>query len=377
MKRNYMVLPLFSFLLMSVPISSYARHHKPNIVENVVKVGCIGGAVAAGGYALYKFGSWLFNTSTEQVINNARLSYQQAHNCAGELLELIERYRNFDMRQKIWPQKTLDDEAFLYQIADMRYGKESINAYLYILERSIHSLETNSSQARKRARELRRELFDNPTLRDPIYKLDEIASKIDNVLPHIEFLHTHLAKHKSYFALYEIEAHMLNYYSKELDAAYYHSDDQYYVEKQLNQALLSYYPHERYPYVCYAQVLGTDVQKLSRALSQAHGYKNRSESARTLQMHANWLYELVIASKEYRFELKQREQERREKERLALEKRKAEAREREVRAIERKNRLKERELYDRECDLEHREYCCIHECAECTYADCMTFSIHL
>jgi len=380
MKRNYITVSFFFLFLMSVPASSYARHRAPNnTFEKVVKVGCIGGAVAAGSYALYKFSSWLFSTSTEQVISNARSSYQQAKSCSGELLELIEKYRNQEMHYKIYPPRTFDDEAFLYQIADMRYEKESINAYLYTLDRLIRSLRTNSSQARKRVRQLREELFDNPTLRGSITQLEEIVGKIDHLVPRIEFLYELLTKHKNYFVLYEIEAHMLNYYAKELDAAYYHSDDQYYVEKQLDHALLSYYPphYERYPYVCYAQALGADLQNLSQALSQAHQYSSRYESARTLEMHATWLYELVIGGKEYRFELKQQEQERHEKERLALEKRKAEAREREARAIERKNRLKERELRERERELEHREYCYMHECADCTHADCMTFSIHI
>ncbi|MCA9770394.1 hypothetical protein KC460_03420 [Candidatus Dependentiae bacterium] len=346
--RKVVLIGLFG-LIIAAPGLSRASYYDDDVIADTAKVSLIGGAVAAGCYGLYKFGSWLFSKTDQQILDEAHRAYDSAHNRYQSLMAILESWYNAGRSVRS------ANENLLYEIGTAKIEEQYIGNYISDLNQALSTLRSNLKTVTERAYKLQQQALHDSQIYYVKREMDGIAGRINHLLPRLSFLEEFLAYHKSYFILFELESDLYGKYDRELRAIENQALDYYGRAYEIRAAILTNFSHSTYPYLQYSRHIKDDCAQLDSAIHNlVHNYYDRVSAARQLYTHLITIKEIVLTDSHYHHDVHAYEKDKRERERIEAEERKARALERQARAQEQK--VREMKEYNRIYACKHTQY---------------------
>ncbi len=286
----------------------YHHHDDSGIFQTIAAVGII----AAAGYGIYKLCDWLFSKTDEQVLDEAKNCFTQAHAANARSVEMIRAGFGAFPKTK---QEQLNairhvGEDFLYQcaIAHMHEHGRQFSVYESQVASALSMVQDRINYVKKKQ------------LICPILgQLETAATDLAQLRLELAFCADFMREHASYFDLFDAEAKYMATYEFELSSP---------VREALRMAVMKKGAGSRcsYPYMSYVDTLERDIKNLNHQIARlSYNYHNRISAARLLLDRLNLIYNLVISEDAYRQELRDYKKEMLERERIAAEKAKAEA----------------------------------------------------
>lgn len=339
-------------LAVNSPIKSYySPDDHEDVCADMVKVGIIGGAVAAASYGIYKLGSWLLSKSDQQILMSASQAHNDAYTKYHTMFDILESwYQGGRSARTI-------DETLLYEMATAKLQDQYIDIYVSDLDYAIRRLNNELKSVKRRLAQLQREAIHNSAEWQVMVEFQELAARMNNFVPRLEFLSQFLHHHKSYFILYEQESDLYGRYDRELRAM--NSTDYHNRVYEIKTAVLSKFSSYQYPYLRYKETVDSDLYDLNNAINKlSNNYHDRITAARQLYNYLAEIRDIVIRDTPYYHDVQKKQHDEQERERRELEERK-------VRALERKAQAAERKARELEEQNRRLAWCHMHECHDC------------
>jgi hypothetical protein len=347
------------------PIKCYSDNE---FEQDIKKVGIVSGVVLAAtavSYGVYKIGSWLLSKTDQQILMSASQNHNDAYTKYHPLFDILENwYHNGRSARTI-------DEALLYEMGMAKLQGDYIGTYLKKLDYTNRILRNELDTVKQRHVQLQQTTIHNNVEWQVMIEFQELAARMSNLIPRLEFLSQFLHYHQSYFVLYEEESDLYGRYDRELRAmsttADYHSRIY-----EIKTAILEKFSNYQYPYLKYKEKVDWDVQNLNNIINRlAYNYYDRISAARQLYNYLVEMRELVMHDSHYYDDVQAKKHDEQERERREFEERK-------IRALERKAAAQERKVRELEEQNRRHAWCGVHKCHDCiTCCPCTTSSASL
>lgn len=347
-------------LAVNSPLKCYTDD---DLNKDIARVGIIGGAVMAAtavGYGIYKIGNWLLSKTDQQILMSASQAHNNAFTKYHPLFDILENWYHSGRSAK-----TID-EGLLYEIGMAKLQGDYIGTYIRKLDYDIRTLRREFDTVRNRFIQLQKEAIHDNSEWQIMIEFQELAARMANFIPRLEFLSQFLHYHQTYFVLYEEESDLYGRYDRELHAMST-AIDYHNRLYEIKTAILTKFASYQYPYLSYKQTLDHDVQDLNNAINRlAYNYHDRITAARQLYNYLIEIREIVIRDTPYYNDIQTKKQDDQERERRTLEERK-------IRALERQAEAQERKVRELEEQNRRLTWCGVHKCHDCvTCCSCAT-----
>lgn len=279
--------------------------------------------VASCTYLTYKFCSWLFKKSDEQIFQEALNAY---HTISKEYKTLLET----------WSQEihcpTIESLLTRLPIEN--------SSSIYHLKESLDSLLTHKNKINERLQKLKKD----HALADRMRKLN---NKLKGLHKSLKCVYDYLSNHYVYFDLVEKVHSLKQRYSYEISAIETHQNDEQVMHKLLILCIMKNTKKTKYPYIYYIEILHNALDELSQKIQASKGnYPHIEYSAKQLKEYLECIYSLVIIHNAYHQELQEQERNRLEEKKIEIERQKTQAQRDQARALEEQNWLRREELYN-------------------------------
>lgn len=358
-------------LAANSPITAYSRVKycsNDSLDKDVAKVGIASGIVLAAtavGYGVYKLGSWLLSKTDQQILMSASQAHNDAYTKYRPMIDILENwYHNGRSARTI-------DEGLLYEMGMAKLQGDYIGTYVKKLDYANRTLRRELDTVKQRHIQLQQEAIHNSAEWQVMIEFQELAARMINLIPRLEFLSQFLQYHQSYFVLYEEESDLYGRYDRELrvmsTTADYHSR-----MYEIRTAILEKFSNYQYPYLKYKEKLDWDLQDLNNAINRlAYNYYDRITAARQLYNYLVEMREMVMHDTHYYNDVQTKKRDDQERERREFEERK-------IRALERQAAAQERKVRELEEQNRRFAWCGVHKCHDCvTCCSCTTPSASL
>lgn len=333
---------LLSLILQSTTYPSYSSHYWHKNIQEVTATAIVG-LVCAGVFTyLVGCGFGLWDQSNERLIASGNQRLQEFEQYR-PMVHIVSNDTQFDPRLTF-------DEAVLYQLAFAKRGKESIDHFLITLKNDAYSARQLCTRLEQRSFKLKKNVQEWHEMRPVCYALDEVSSKLYNVVKNLEVLAAHMEAHISYFKLFECEDYVRNYYAPELMLLDQYND-LYALREGVRVCALGKFSGP-FALIAFVNNLKSYIVSLEDlVLRSSYNYATRIAYVRDLIARLQHIERITASDNEYMHVLLEYQREQREKEallvqkeRIRVEERKAQACQRMAAAQETSNALKAVEI---------------------------------
>ncbi len=305
MKNNKRTVLLLSFFLpfsLLVPsgISAEGFWHDAG-------KGCLAaGAAIVGIGGLITAANWLFSESDRDLYERAHRQYTDAYNCYGDTVNWFAQTFHFTQVTASVRDRVLHDcsEPVLYEIATKLWThNEREYNYRSNLRYSLDQLQSCYNKLLTRIRAIQDSEYDYEVAQ-VLGQMRTLVRTIESSLPNLRLFSDYLENHRSYFALYESDGKIRNYYQTECNIINQYRHDTYRLVQELMRCALSKQTGS-YRLVSYVRELESYLSDVkSRVRRLAYNYASRIALARELIDILAYIKGVIVADPTYTQELR-------------------------------------------------------------------------
>jgi hypothetical protein len=325
---------------------------KQSSLDTFVHGACAVGLGIIGIAGAAKLAEWCFTETNNQLVSRGQSEYSNALRYV-DVMNLFENaygLSGFTMPHSDLIVRNVS-EPILYDLATTLWNKKlSQSAYVRDVAYAKNQLRELSSKLHARINDQRGSYLSYDE-RKTFDAMNELASKVDHLLPRISLFSHYLDYHKSYFSLYDCESKIYTYYDAELRIV---KNDAYgtTVAYDLRQAIVWRHSGSRYPFMKFVDGLSGDISSLVSCIRSAgYCYSERIGFANSLLTSLDCIKRIALADERYAREVYQAEQERLERlriealqEQARIERAQLDAMREQNRILERNNELRRQEM---------------------------------
>lgn len=249
-----------------------------------IAVGAAAGAVA--GFGLYNLFSAITNTS-DKLVEDACKDLMVSKQFAKQLEVLDCEFQGLTNVEKRELVLSIDED-----LADQLAPAFAINSDL---KQNIKNLKYYQSKFPKRIRKLQRQR-DCAKYKTVIDDMSELVSRIDKLLPRLEYLSQYYNNHQKYFDLDAIIESVARIYSSEFKAI---ASRKIFVG-MIKNAINSKFRDFEYPLIEYIIAINADIAKIDKYISYTNlKYPILIQEAQSTKNKLRKIYDIITTDREY------------------------------------------------------------------------------